>query len=126
MTIEQMTKPVPERYYRAIDAQRYVRAGAALLDQRNPGWADRIDVTTLRVSNCRACVLGQLYSGFTDGYELGRRALIPADVYVSDVPRGTHYWAIRHGFHVPDGNQQDRFERLRTEWVKAIKARRAR
>jgi hypothetical protein len=41
-------------------AERVAR-GAALLDEREPGWAERIDLGRLDVmSECR-CVLGQLY-----------------------------------------------------------------
>ncbi len=34
--------------------------GAAYLDETTPGWADRIDLDNLRLSDKCACVLGQL------------------------------------------------------------------
>jgi hypothetical protein len=44
-----------------------VRRGAALLDERVPGWMERINLERLRLEDCRACVLGQLYGGFGAG-----------------------------------------------------------
>lgn len=38
--------------------------GAALLDEKNPGWADRIDLSALSMGNPDRCILGQLYGGF--------------------------------------------------------------
>jgi hypothetical protein len=43
-----------------------VAAGAALLDRKVPGWAERIDLGTLSIASCTRCVLGQL-DGAADG-----------------------------------------------------------
>lgn len=43
--------------------------GAALLDERMPGWADRIDLATLGMASMGRCVLGQLYGGYATGIE---------------------------------------------------------
>lgn len=41
-----------------------VEAGVNLLDQKVPGWAERIDVYTLNIASTRCCVLGQLFGDF--------------------------------------------------------------
>lgn len=43
-----------------------VQRGAALLDQRVPGWRGRVDVLTLNMRSARLCVLGQLYGDYYD------------------------------------------------------------
>jgi hypothetical protein len=61
----------------ALPYQALERAerGAALLDQLQPGWRDQIDVASLALNDCAACVLGQLYgsyqAAFTARVELG-------------------------------------------------------
>jgi len=51
-----------------------VERGAALLDERLPGWEDRIDLDKLDLSSTCNCVVGQLYRptprshlGYTEG-----------------------------------------------------------
>lgn len=47
--------------------------GAALLDEKILGWAERIDVDRLRIDDPFSCILGQLFSGnflpYTHGVE---------------------------------------------------------
>ena len=51
-----------------LDAARARAAqGAALLDDRDPGWATRIDADALRLSDGSACVLGQLSGEYRRG-----------------------------------------------------------
>lgn len=38
-----------------------IEAGVRLLDARAPGWEDRIDLRTLDLGSCTACVVGQLF-----------------------------------------------------------------
>jgi len=45
------------------------RVGATLLDVLTPGWADSINLGKLDLSNCQACVLGQLFGEYTKGAE---------------------------------------------------------
>ncbi len=40
-----------------------VQRGAEFLDERIPGWVDRIDTGSLDISSSVNCILGQLYSG---------------------------------------------------------------
>lgn len=61
-----------------------VARGAALLDQADPGWQDRINPLTLNIADPFNCVLGQLYGMFS---------------------YGTHYleqWAADHGYRWDD------------------------
>lgn len=46
-----------------------VAAGAGLLDEHAPGWADRIDIDRLNISLCSRCVLGQLYGDYFRGLD---------------------------------------------------------
>lgn len=55
----------------AEEARERVNRGAALLDQRRPGWAGELDLNTLHMASCDSCVLGQLF----DGYFIGTRRL---------------------------------------------------
>jgi len=44
-------------------ARRRVRKGAALLDDKMPGWAEQIDPNVLDLGSGSKCVLGQLFPG---------------------------------------------------------------
>jgi hypothetical protein len=44
-----------------------VERGAALLDERRPGWWDEVDVGRLDIDHCQLCVLGQLWGEYDDG-----------------------------------------------------------
>lgn len=47
------------------EAREAARNGAAILDERVPGWASKIDLDELRLSSCTQCVLGQLCETIT-------------------------------------------------------------
>lgn len=58
-----------------LDAARARAArGASLLDDRDPGWADRVDPGALHLADGEACVLGQLWGEYR--YGLGRARVI--------------------------------------------------
>src|SRR2546426_82052 len=40
--------------------ERAVARGAAWRDKNHPGWAERINLTTLRMDQCSKCIVGQL------------------------------------------------------------------
>jgi hypothetical protein len=75
-------------------AERAAR-GAALLDQRWPGWADAIDPRRLDLASAEDDVLGQLYGSFDEG--LGELVMLDANPGAwadSD-------WAPTYGFDLP-------------------------
>jgi hypothetical protein len=45
-----------------------VAAGAAWLDQREPGWHDRINLSRLRMQSGCCCILGQLRSDLSGNW----------------------------------------------------------
>lgn len=119
-----------------------VARGAALLDQHRPGWFQRIDPDALKMSDCTACVVGQL-SGVVSDSVLDRyvgelqnlRSLARMDTYVND-----GQFAVAYGFDLADGAGscvvpevlgRDPWERwavwgaLQHLWVTEILARRA-
>jgi hypothetical protein len=78
--------PIPDR----------VAAGAALLDQHEPGWAAQVDPARLDLASETACVLGQLYQWFGCGVDV--LAAGAAD---------RHGWAVAHGFDLDDARPAD-------------------
>jgi len=96
-------------------AERVAR-GAALLDGKLPGWAERIDLAELELSSCYRCVLGQLFASAAaargtgwHGYDIGLQALDVDD----DGP---------YGFDRTDIDQT--WAELTAEWRRTIAARR--
>jgi hypothetical protein len=88
-----------------------VAAGAAFLDEHEPGWDQHIDLDRLDIdSNCR-CILGQLHD---DSYQEGRREL--------GLSGANHGVAL--GFY-PSRTDVPTSERLTAEWVRVIAERRA-
>ena len=68
-------------------------AGAALLDQRRPGWHLQVDRDRLDLEDWRADVLGQLYGSFGAGVHklTGDRSEAEVDA-----------WTVAHGFDLDD------------------------
>lgn len=66
-----------------------------MLDATPPlrGWWDRINLEKFDITHRYHCILGQLY---TDGYHVGRDALVPAEHMGSTSL--VDQWAIDHGF----------------------------
>lgn len=89
--------------------QERVERGAALLDERLPGWAQEIYVENLDLSDSCDCVLGQLFGDYLKGV----RVLGLAD----------ETWAepARLGFHRPDRRTQ--WETLSRAWRSLIARR---
>lgn len=89
-------------------AHTLVANGVALLDEHNPGWHERIDLGSLRLSTCSGCILGQLYGVYATGLEaLGIKT------------------GEKHGFAVAPGFYGDySFGDLENVWVDEIVARR--
>lgn len=90
-----------------------VKRGMALLDRIQPGWQDRIDLQTLRISHPLVCVLGQLYGEF-DG--------ATRDIWGSDDAAYRLAMAQSHGFDRSVGSE---YAELTDVWQLAIMMRRA-
>lgn len=54
-----------------MDAKTAVAKGVALLDEKVPGWRDRIDWGALAMCDSDYCILGQLFSDVDDDYATG-------------------------------------------------------
>lgn len=96
--------------------------GAALLDEKMPGWADKIDLDELQLNDQCNCVLGQVYGGYDDGTaELF--GYIFDDAREGDVPDwGT---ARAYGFDAGFMNGEfTGFGDLQKEWEYLIEQRR--
>jgi hypothetical protein len=46
-----------------------VRAGAALLDEKKPGWLEKIRPAELNITDQHQCVLGQVFGCYGSGLE---------------------------------------------------------
>lgn len=44
-----------------------VKAGIALLDEKVPGWRERIDLNQLKMEYCFSCILGQVFGEYVFG-----------------------------------------------------------
>jgi len=99
-----------------------VGRGMALLDERVPGWVDRIDVDRLDVSHPGDCPLGQLFGS----YERAWRVLFPEEQVIDGVMEMPDDFPADAGFDAYAGPQewQDVLE-LNDEWAARIIARRA-
>jgi hypothetical protein len=86
-----------------------VERGAALLDERRPGWWDEVDVGSLYLGDPTRCVLGQLWE---DSYGVGLKAL----------EMGTDS-SDRYGFSLFTGRYK--IKTLTNLWRAAIERRRA-
>lgn len=84
-----------------------VARGAALLDEKRPGWAGEIDVGKLDVAECRRCMLGQLFNG----YSIGDLKLFPTN----------NQSAGRHGFIATICEEE--YAVLQTCWLAEIAKR---
>ncbi len=95
-------------------AERVAR-GAALLDERRPGWAVEIDTGHLEMDCPNFCILGQIYGRFDTGCEA-----LSIDQYA---PRG-----LVDSFEVLKGNADvfpadAEYAALQAAWLAAIAAR---
>lgn len=97
-------------------ARERVARGAALLDDKRPGWAWRIRVDTLDMAHGARCILGQEYAQESSspglcGYEVGGTRLLG----IGAVPK------VAHGFLM--GHDGVNYPTLQAAWLEAIAAR---
>jgi hypothetical protein len=95
-----------------------VAAGAAFLDEQEPGWDKRVDPNQLDIGASCKCPLGQLHGSYSDG--LLSTGILDLYGTSADIDHG-FMWASR-----------DRFEDVRAEifvltaeWKRVITERRA-
>jgi hypothetical protein len=94
-----------------------VAAGLALLDDRNPGAAERIDVDRLDIVDCADCMLGQAYGHYLAGLDrlgLSDEGAIEFGFTAAFDESTTPYEVIGQ-----------RFDALTAEWRRVIAERRA-
>lgn len=84
-----------------------IRKGAALLDEREPGWRDRIAPADLELINCEQCVLGQVFGHYDHGLETLR-------------VMGPEY-GFSTGMNVGPEGLLLAYEKLTSEWLGYIK-----
>lgn len=143
MKIAEYTIPTltGERVVLNADFSQEVARGCAVLDQREPGWDDKIDLPQLNLDDMNQCILGQVFMGrsFSEyGYVTGLHHLADASPLS---PQGER-WATEHGFYtdLPHMTAElhalfDKhdigvrldwlYEQLALEWIAVIQARRA-
>lgn len=109
------------------------KAGAILLDLLQPGWAERINVQRLRLEDCQACVLGQLYGGYSAGLEKVFAMRVRPREQAPDL--SFNAWCNERdaagadgGFCIPVGSGREQYDRLygnlTKAWVREIEKRR--
>lgn len=98
--------------------EQRVNRGAALLDEKRPGWWKSVDLARLDLNHCERCVLGQLFGD----YKEGRSALCLLSGLSNSVK-----WSFDCGFTLvgPDVDCGDEeMEKLTQAWTKLIQQRR--
>jgi len=88
--------------------------GAELLDEVWPGWYKRVDEASLDLGDCTACILGQVYGGYTDG--VNRLFDIDYTNFYEDNRRFRES-AIGFGFEAPSASGNNYQERSGTEYA---------
>lgn len=86
-----------------------VKRGIALLNQKNPGWREKVDLETLNMLKVAGCTLGQVYKDYYEGLiELGL-----TDTDDSAVQYGFQMPGVEAGFGVEDED----YDELTATWV---------
>ncbi len=91
-----------------------VAKGAALLDEKRPGWAARINRDTLRISSRCGCILGQEFGS----YDAGEMGLF-AGTFESSAEHGFVAWAEDEA----DGDLDGEYGDLERAWLAEIDKR---
>ena len=96
-------------------AERVAR-GAALLDEKMPGWAERIDLNVLNLASSCRCVLGQLHPNLE----------APDDAYLDGLSHLGVSTTDDSGYGFDTSDEDDGvYERLTAAWRELIESRRA-
>jgi hypothetical protein len=97
-----------------------VANGAALLDEKEPGWYSQIDTDVLDLEHPCGCVLGQTWDGYAEPWESPYEAHLEK-LFTGRGGRGE--WSAAYGFSLlyTEGGA---FDALTAEWRRVILARR--
>jgi hypothetical protein len=101
------------------EARERVARGAALLDEKRPGWSGRINTGPLELACPTLCILGQLYGHFN----LGRDTLFPGEDYraTCDDDLGPYLYGFDLTWQEYDKfGQAAAFKPLQDAWIEAI------
>jgi hypothetical protein len=98
-------------------AERVAR-GAALLDEKMPGWIERVNVEWLDIASCYFCVLGQVLDDGTRASTDDLDSPYSAGIKALDIDREYH-GTVWHGF---DGIHIDA---LNAAWRRLVADRQA-
>lgn len=96
-----------------------VARGVALLDEKLPGWVDRIDLEKLDLSSACDCILGQEFDGKAIWPDL-----LGYDIGLSELFANVEKDAARHGFTAGAWAAAEAWDELEGEWRRVILARR--
>lgn len=104
-----------------------VTAGIAFLDEKVPGWREKIDMNRLELNNSNNCILGQLFdngdaNSWESGFDRGCEELSLQACYCCR-EEGTLYTATEFGFNIgPDDENHtySAFDALQTEWERQL------
>lgn len=90
-----------------------VQRGVQLLDQKKPGWAKRIDLGKLEMSDFCGCIIGQIFINYCEG-------LIALELEYRD------YEEIDYGFELPQDclEREESWSLLDSIWKEEITKRR--
>lgn len=90
-----------------------VRRGARLLDEKRPGWAEKVDVAQLNMASASRCVLGQVAQAEGTHYHGLFTKLFNSDSYNE----------VAHGLALRDGANNENWAALKAAWVAEIEKR---
>lgn len=98
-----------------------VSRGAEWMDQNHPGWERDIDLSTLSMHDCSACIIGQAIWKKT--HELAGRRVYPVTFFYNIGNPDFHAY---YGFSIPVGRGMDNpliWGQLEATWEALIKER---
>ena len=98
-----------------------VSGGAEFLDEVDPGWAASIDPSTLDLTGCDECILGQRFGGFREGMDkLGLTLSVTRVLGLNYDPRPAGWQGPLPGSREAERDEADQ---LRTFWLEEIRER---
>ena len=92
-----------------------IEAGAKLLDEKVPGWVDKIDLEELDLGDCSDCAIGQVFPD--DDFSDALRDLL--GIHSDEVHNLSH----QYGFCIPPGGNWGDYSQLTQEWIEYIDGR---